>query len=276
MIMPELLRLENISVIHAPKGERIVQPTSFSLRAHQTLGIVGESGSGKSMLAKAIMGLLPQNFSVSGNLYFEGKNLTEQDEKSWQSIRGKEMSMIVQNAMGAFDPLKSLQTQFIETIRIHTHCDTNTAYTLACNALKKVNVLNPKEKLALRPHQLSGGQLQRMMIAIALALQPKLIIADEPTTALDAITQFGIIETFKSLVKEKQSSLIFITHDLGLVRSLADIIAVMHQGEIVEIGSADELWNSPKHPYTNYLLETRKRLTDRFCEVMNQGGKDAS
>ncbi|EBR0130731.1 ABC transporter ATP-binding protein, partial [Salmonella enterica subsp. enterica serovar Ajiobo] len=153
-------------------------------------------------------------------------------------------------------------------LKYHTNLNNDACFRLACECLEKVNIKFPEQKLACLPHQLSGGQLQRMMIAITLALKPALLIADEPTTALDTITQSDILQQFKQLADEKQSTLVFISHDLGLVRKIADDIAVMYQGKIVEYQDTESLWRLPQHWYTRFLLDTRKRLSSRFKAVM--------
>lgn len=273
-MISELLSIKNLSVTDKA-GNILLHPVSLTISSYRTLGIVGESGSGKSLMAKAIMGLLPNSLQVKGNILFCGRNLFENNKVQWQQTRGKEISLVIQNAMGAFNPLMTLKNQFTETLKYHTNLNNDACFRLACECLEKVNIKNPEQKLACLPHQLSGGQLQRMMIAIALALKPALLIADEPTTALDTITQSGILRQFKQLADEQQSTLVFISHDLGLVREIADDIAVMYQGKIVEYQDTESLWRLPQHWYTRFLLDTRKRLSSRFKAVM-EGTSHAS
>lgn len=266
-MISELLSIKDLSVTDE-SGNILLHPVSLTISSYRTLGIVGESGSGKSLIAKAIMGLLPNTLQVKGDILFCGRNLIENNKVQWQQTRGKEISLIIQNAMGAFDPLMTLKNQFTETLKYHTNLNDDACFRLACECLEKVNIKFPEQKLACLPHQLSGGQLQRMMIAITLALKPALLIADEPTTALDTITQSDILQQFKQLADEQQSTLVFISHDLGLVRKIADDIAVMYQGNIVEYQDTESLWRLPQHWYTRFLLDTRKRLSSRFKAVM--------
>ncbi|GIZ29324.1 ABC transporter ATP-binding protein [Morganella morganii] len=266
-MISELLSIKDLSVTDE-SGNILLHPVSLTISSYRTLGIVGESGSGKSLMAKAIMGLLPNTLQVKGDILFCGRNLIENNKVQWQQTRGKEISLIIQNAMGAFDPLMTLKNQFTETLKYHTNLNNDACFRLACECLEKVNIKFPEQKLACLPHQLSGGQLQRMMIAITLALKPALLIADEPTTALDTITQSDILQQFIQLADEKQSTLVFISHDLGLVRKIADDIAVMYQGKIVEYQDTESLWRLPQHWYTRFLLDTRKRLSSRFKAVM--------
>lgn len=266
-MISELLSIKDLSVTDE-SGNILLHPVSLTISSYRTLGIVGESGSGKSLMAKTIMGLLPNTLQVKGDILFCGRNLIENNKVQWQQTRGKEISLIIQNAMGAFNPLMTLKNQFTETLKYHTNLNDDACFRLACECLEKVNIKFPEQKLACLPHQLSGGQLQRIMIAITLALKPALLIADEPTTALDTITQSDILQQFKQLADEKQSTLVFISHDLGLVRKIADDIAVMYQGKIVEYQDTESLWRLPQHWYTRFLLDTRKRLSSRFKAVM--------
>ncbi|HDF2341194.1 TPA: ABC transporter ATP-binding protein [Morganella morganii] len=266
-MISELLSIKDLSVTDK-SGNILLHPVSLTISSYRTLGIVGESGSGKSLMAKAIMGLLPNTLQVKGDILFSGRSLIKNNKVQWQQIRGKEISLIIQNAMSAFDPLMTLKNQFTETLQYHTSLNNDACFRLACECLERVNIKDPEQKLACLPHQLSGGQLQRIMIAIALALKPALLIADEPTTALDTITQSGILQQFRQLADEQQSTLVFISHDLGLVREIADDIAVMYQGKIVEYQDTESLWRLPQHWYTRFLLDTRKRLSSRFKAVM--------
>lgn len=266
-MITDVLVIENLSITDSA-GNRVLKPVSLTISPYRTLGIVGESGSGKSLMAKAIMGLLPSTLQAHGRILFHGKDLLKNNKYQWQETRGKDISLIIQNAMAGFDPLMTLREQFIETLKYHSGMNSDACFRLACECLERVNLRMPEQKLACLPHQLSGGQLQRMMIAMTLALKPALVIADEPTTALDSITQSDILHQFKSLAEEKQSTLVFISHDLGVVRHIADDIAVMYQGQIVEYQNTELLWASPQHSYTRFLLETRERLSLRFNAIM--------
>ncbi|MBI6189104.1 ABC transporter ATP-binding protein [Providencia rettgeri] len=267
MVITDVLVIEELTITDTA-GNQLLKPVSLTISPYRTLGIVGESGSGKSLMAKAIMGLLPDTLQAHGRILFHGKDLLESSQQQWQKRRGKDISLIIQNAMGAFDPLMTLREQFIETLGYHLNMNNEASLKLAYECLEQVNLREPEQKLACLPHQLSGGQLQRMMIAMTLALKPTLVIADEPTTALDSITQSDILQQFKMLAEEEQTTLVFISHDLSVVRHLADDIAVMYQGQIVEYQKTELLWLSPQHSYTRFLLDTRERLSLRFNTIM--------
>ncbi|WP_044470435.1 ABC transporter ATP-binding protein [Mannheimia massilioguelmaensis] len=255
----DLLTIHQLSIKAPDSTFPLIDNLNLSLQPKQTLAIVGESGSGKSLLAKAMMGLLPKNLQAQGQIYFKNQQISS---SSLRKPVG--MSLIVQNAMSAFDPLMSLEKQCIESLALRKIFAKHTALSkrdylqqlaLACEQVK----LSP-DILKRYPNQLSGGQLQRVMLALTLAMDTELIIADEPTTALDAITQFEILPLFKQLVEQKGCSLIFITHDLGLVKELADQIAVLKTGRLVELQAARQLFNQPQHSYTQYLLSMREKL----------------
>ncbi|MBS0848147.1 ABC transporter ATP-binding protein [Citrobacter sp. JGM124] len=273
--MTDILTVDNLSVTDNA-GNTLLQPASFTISRYRTLGIVGESGSGKSLMAKAIMGLLPAGLHAHGRVLFRGRDLLKNNKYQWQQTRGKDISLIIQDSMGAFDPLMTLKDQFIETLQYHTNINRDACFQLACQCLARVNIKVPEQKLTCLPHQLSGGQLQRMMIAMTLALKPSLVIADEPTTALDSITQSDILSQFKLLAAERQSTLVLISHDLGVVRNIADDIAVIYQGRIVEYQKTEFLWEAPQHSYTRFLLDTRKRLSLRFNTIMGRASHATS
>lgn len=262
-----ILNIADLSVIDTLNQNPLINHLSMAVYPHRSLAIVGESGSGKSLLAKAIMGLLPSSLIAQGDIFFHGVLLSEQSPKQWQQMRGRKISLVVQNAMGAFDPLMTIGDQFDETLTIHFSLSSIQRQQRIMASLDKVKLSQVHNLLNSYPHQLSGGQLQRVMIAIALALEPDIIIADEPTTALDAITQFEVMQAFRSLINENKSTLIFITHDLGLVKGIADDIAVMKNGEIIEFNNKEALLSAPQHPYTQFLLATRQKLTSRFDKI---------
>lgn len=233
-----ILELENVVVKDPRSNEVIVHGSSFVVSKNKCLSIVGESGSGKSMTTKAILGLTNPWLKISGSAKYKGKNLIGLKQSELRKIRGKNICMIPQDAMTSFDPLYTIGYQMIETFVENLGISKEESKKLAIESLDKMLINNPEEVIKKYPHQLSGGMLQRCMIAIAIAMKPDIIIADEPTTALDSINQREVVEEFKRLRDVTGTSLIFISHDLGVVQSLADDILVMKNGECVEYGTA--------------------------------------
>jgi peptide/nickel transport system ATP-binding protein len=223
-------------------------------------GLVGESGSGKSMTAMAALGLIPSPGIVSGSIKVDGQEVVGRDDSELRQLRGGKAAMIFQNPMKALNPFFTVGQQMTDAIRCHLPHDKSAAITAATEALQSVHL--PDAELALNkyPHQMSGGQIQRVMIAMALACQPKVLIADEPTTALDVTVQAQIISLLRELAASQDRTILFITHDLGVVASLCDNVAVMYAGEIVETGTVAEIFASPQHPYTRKLMSTVPRL----------------
>ncbi|MFC4078048.1 ABC transporter ATP-binding protein [Salinithrix halophila] len=233
-----------------------VRGVSFDLKKGETLAIVGESGSGKSVLSKSILRLVPQPSGKikTGKIWLDGENLLTLPKRKMERIRGAEISMILQDPMTSLNPTMTIGRQIMESLRIHQQFDRRKAAEKAVELLKRVGIPWPEGRMKQYPHQLSGGMRQRVVIAIALACNPKILIADEPTTALDVTIQAQILELLKEIQKQLGMSLIFITHDLGVVAHMADRVAVMYAGKIVEIGKVDEIFYNPKHPYTWGLL----------------------
>lgn len=249
--MSDILKIADISVSFG--DGRAVRNVSFTMKEHEMLALVGESGSGKSVTALAIAGLLPPTASFdSGYIFFNDHELTALGEDEYNAIRGKELTMVFQEPMTSLNPVLKIRTQIEEVIWQHEP-DAN-AYERALTLLQEVGIADPVRCLEEYPHRLSGGMRQRVMIAIALACHPKLIIADEPTTALDVTTQARIMEKLHELRKTYNTAVLLVTHNLELVRKEADRIAVMYAGEIVEIAERDELFAHPSHPYTQLLL----------------------
>jgi len=255
------LSVENLSVTFTVfrEGKRIdvyaVRGVSFSMKRGEVLGIVGESGSGKSVSASAIPDLLPQNAFRSGRVYFEGTELSALGEKEMRAFRGKKIGMIFQEPALSFDPLQTVGSVFFEALRtIDKSCTKDAAYEKAEALLKEVGLPDPRKRLASYPHQFSGGQLQRIGIALALAQGCELLIADEPTTALDVTIQAQIVSLLMRLQKERGLSVIFISHNIDVVSRIADRIIVMYGGKVMEEGSAESIVNTPRHPYTKALL----------------------
>lgn len=232
-----------------------VRGVSWDLYEGETLAIVGESGSGKSVTVKAIMGLLAANgYYAAGQILFEGKDITKMKEQDLHHIRGNKMAMIFQDPMTSLDPTMTIGKQIMEVILLHQKVSKQEAFDKAVKLIDLVGISEPKERMKQYPHQFSGGMRQRIVIAIALACEPKVLIADEPTTALDVTIQAQIIDLMKDIQKKIQASVIFITHDLGVVANVADRVAVMYAGKVVEIGTADEVFYNAQHPYTWGLL----------------------
>ena len=269
-----ILELENVVVKDPRSNEVIVHGLSFIVRKNTCLSIVGESGSGKSMTTKAILGLTNPWLKISGSAKYKGKNLIGLKQSELRKIRGKNICMIPQDAMTSFDPLYTIGYQMIETFVENLGISKEESKKLAIESLDKMLINNPEEVIKKYPHQLSGGMLQRCMIAIAIAMKPDIIIADEPTTALDSINQREVVEEFKRLRDVTGTSLIFISHDLGVVQSLADDILVMKNGECVEYGTAKKIFENPQHEYTKYLIDTRVSLTESFIKAMEKGDTD--
>lgn len=256
--MENILEVKNLHVsfdTHA--GEvQAVRGVNFELKKGETLAIVGESGSGKSVTTKAIMRLIPSSSGSikEGEILFAGKDLTKLSDSEMDQIRGKEISMIFQDPMTSLNPTMTIGKQIMEPLRKHRKLSKVEAKKKAIELLHLVGLPQPEARFKQYPHQFSGGQRQRIVIAIALACNPKILIADEPTTALDVTIQAQILELMKDLQQKMETSIIFITHDLGVVANVADRVAVMYGGQIVEIGTVDEIFYDPRHPYTWGLL----------------------
>jgi len=242
-------------IVHA------VNDISFSVSRGETLGLVGESGCGKSVTALAIMGILPRAARVSsGSVRLEGRELLGLPDRELRSVRGKEIAMIFQDPMTSLNPVLTIGRQLRESIETHVDVDRRGAERRAVELLDHVGIPGAKKRLRDYPHQFSGGMRQRVMIAMALACEPKLLIADEPTTALDVTIQAQILELLRTLVAERDTALVLITHDLGVVAGMCERVHVMYAGTLVETGTADQLFASPRHPYTLGLLESVPRL----------------
>ncbi len=234
-----------------------VGDVSFDLARGEVLGLVGESGSGKSVTGFSILGLIdPPGRIASGSIVFDGAELVGASQEQMRALRGKRIAMIFQDPMMTLNPVLSIETQMVETILAHDKVARDAARARAVATLARVGIASPSERLAQYPHQFSGGMRQRVAIAIAMLHSPDLIIADEPTTALDVTVQGQILYEMQKLVRESGTALMWITHDLAVVAGIADRIAVMYAGRIVELGNADEVLESPRHPYTRGLLDS--------------------
>lgn len=254
-----LLKVNNLKTTFYSKDKKIeaVRGVNFEMKSGDILGIVGESGSGKSVLMKSVIGILPENAKIdSGEVYFEDRNILNLSSKEMRKIKGKEIAMIFQDPMTALNPLKKIGDHIVEVLVRHKGVNKREAKKTAIEVLHDVGIPIPEKRIDQYPHEFSGGMRQRVLIAMALACNPKLLIADEPTTALDVTIQAQILELLKSLKNNNNMSIILITHDLGVVASLCNRIEVMYGGLIMEEGSAEEIFYSPKHPYTKALLNS--------------------
>ncbi|MBQ7655205.1 MAG: ABC transporter ATP-binding protein [Clostridia bacterium] len=262
--MPEnVLEVKHLSVSFDTYAGRVqaVRDISFDLRKGETLALVGESGCGKSVTCRSVMGLLAKNAKVDGGeILFENKDLLRQSNRVLRSIRGGKIAMIFQDPMTSLDPTMKIGKQIAETVRLHKPVTRAAAKQRALELLALVGIEEPEKRYHQYPHEFSGGQRQRIVIAIALAADPQILIADEPTTALDVTMQAQILDLIKDIQKKTGASVIFITHDLGVVANVADRVAVMYAGRIIEIGLADEVFYDPRHPYTWGLLASMPTL----------------
>ena len=261
----KLLEVNNLRVsYHTYAGEvQSVRGVSFTVNKGETVAIVGESGCGKSVTAKSIMRLIktpPAEIKEGSSIVFNGEDVLKFNEKRLCAYRGGEVAMVFQDALAALNPTMTVGNQILENLRHHTKLSKKEAKARAVELLRMVGIPQPESRVDQYPHEFSGGMRQRVMIAIAFACDPQLLIADEPTTALDVTIQAQIIDLLKDLQKEKNASVILITHDLGVVANIADRIVVMYAGQIVERGPSVEVFHHPRHPYTNALLEAVPRL----------------
>lgn len=264
-----MLNVQNLSISFQSNNEvnTVVHNISFELQQQQILGIVGESGSGKSVTSLAILGLLSKNAEVEGTILFNGTDLTKISEKEFQQVRGNQISMIFQEPMSSLNPSLTCGYQVFEILKQHKKISTSEAKKTVIELFNKVKLPRPETIFNQYPHQISGGQKQRVMIAMAIACKPQILIADEPTTALDVTVQKEIIELLKELQQETNMSIIFITHDLALVSEIADSVLVMYQGKVVEQGDAKQVFKSPKHNYTKALINSKPSLTKRVKKL---------
>jgi oligopeptide/dipeptide ABC transporter ATP-binding protein len=253
-----LLALENVGVSSGPL--ELVSNVSFTVSAGERVGIIGESGSGKSLTALAVAGLLGEGLTTSGRITFDGHELVGASERELSALRGNRIAMIFQEPMTALTPTKRIGVQVGETLRIHRGLDRRAAYAAAVELLGRVEFPDPQRYAQMYPHELSGGQRQRVMIAIAIAGDPDLILADEPTTALDVTVQQKILTLLARIVREEGCALVLIAHDLAVVSTVCDRVVTMYGGRVVETGSVDDILTQPRHPYTAALLATSSAI----------------
>ncbi|MBI0169932.1 MULTISPECIES: ABC transporter ATP-binding protein [Bartonella] len=279
--MTALLSVRDLSVMFRQDGKETlaVDHISFDINSGETLALVGESGSGKSVTALSILKLLsyPMASHPSGEILFDNKDLMKLDEKSLQKVRGKDIAMIFQEPMTSLNPLHTVERQVSEVMKVHEGMSDKDARQRTIELLTQVGIREPEKRLSSFPHQLSGGQRQRVMIAMALANNPQLLIADEPTTALDVTVQAQILELLEKLKQERSMSMLFITHNLGIVRKFADRVCVMTGGKIVETGKTADIFNHPQHDYTKKLLAAEPKgnppKADKNAPVVMEGEK---
>jgi peptide/nickel transport system ATP-binding protein len=268
--MSPVLAIKNLKIKLPAWSDRplAVDDVSLTLAQGEILCVVGESGSGKSMLGKSLMGLLPKpHVSITGGqIDFQGQNITQLHEDDWRKLRGQHIAMIFQEPMTALSPLMRIGQQIEEVMMVHTSMSPSQRRDLTMQLLNDVHLPDPDRVYSSYPHQLSGGQRQRVVIAMALALEPKLIIADEPTTALDVTTQAQILHLIKELQKKHGTAVLFITHDFGVVAEIADRVAVMQHGKLVEVGLAEQVLNAPTTAYSRQLIDAVPSLTPRIIE----------
>lgn len=269
--MSSLVEIKDLSISFSSDNERVQAVKSISLRIPKgkTVGLVGESGSGKSVTSLSIMGLLttPPARVDGGEIFFEGMDLLKLPENQMRKIRGNNISMIFQEPMTSLNPVFTVGYQIVEALQLHQKLGKKAAWEKATDLLSKVGIPNPHLRVRSFPHELSGGQRQRVMIAMAIACEPDLLIADEPTTALDVTIQKQILDLLASLQEQYKMSMLFITHDLGVISDIADEVAVMYRGQIVEKGETLQLFKNPQHPYTKGLLACRPSLEKNYARL---------
>jgi oligopeptide/dipeptide ABC transporter ATP-binding protein len=249
-----ILKIEGLTTALAGGAITILENVSFDLRPGEVLGVVGESGSGKSMLALSVMGLLPTAVRrTSGRIILDGEDLAGLPPERWRETRGSDLAMIFQEPMTALNPVMRVGSQVAEVLR-RRGMPAGKAGQEAIDLFRKVEIPSPEQRVRAYPHELSGGMRQRVMIAIALAANPKVLVADEPTTALDVTVQAQILDLLRKLQKERGLSLLFITHDLGVIAEIADRVLVLYAGRVAEIAPVRKIFDSPQHPYTRALL----------------------
>ena len=258
-----------------PAGEvKALNGVSFAMNQGDVLGIVGESGSGKSVTAYSVMGLTAYPGKlVGGTVWFNGHEIEKMKEKDFRKIRGNEVSIIFQDPMTSLNPVYTIGNQIVEVIRLHTKKSKQEAWARAEELLELVGINEPEKRLKQYPHELSGGMRQRVMIAMALSCNPRLIIADEPTTALDVTIQAQILDLLRNLKDKINSSIMLITHDLGVIAEMADYVVVMYAGRVVEKGTAQEIFANPAHPYTIGLMASKPMVGKKVDKLYSIPGK---
>jgi len=246
----------NIYFRSAEKPVKVVSSLNFDIKESEIFGLAGESGCGKSITALSIMGILPPNATAEGDIFFRGKDLLKLDNETMRKLRGREISMIFQEPMTSLNPVLTIGYQIAEVLTTHLKMSGKDAMKRSIELLRMVRIPSPEVRVKEYPHQMSGGMRQRVMIAMAIACDPGLLIADEPTTALDVTIQAQILDLIQGIREEKRMSILFITHDLGIIAENASRVGVMYAGRLMELADTREIFNNPKHPYTMGLLDS--------------------
>lgn len=276
--METILEVEDLEVTFKVEGGEVnaVRGVSFVVRPGEVLGVVGESGSGKSVSVSSILGLLPSSARISGEVRFGGRNLLELSYRQMRKIRGRDIAMVFQDPMTSFNPVKTIGHQIAEAVRVHDDVPAKEAKARAIDLLELVGVPSPKSRYSQFPFEFSGGMRQRAMIAMAMANRPRLLIADEPTTALDVTIQAQILEVLSEVQAETGAATILITHDLGVIAEMADRVLVMYGGRVAESGEVTEIFADPKHPYTLGLLASLPRMDVQLDRLLSIPGTPPS
>ena len=270
-----IISAKDVEITFSLRGRKLnaIRKCSLDLYEGETLAIVGESGSGKSVFTKNFVGMLDANGKITGgSIMFEGRDMTKFTEKDWLGVRGKKIAMVMQDPMTSLNPLKKIGKQIQESIEHHQGLKGEEAKKAAIEMLGKVGIPDPERRYEQYPHEFSGGMRQRVVIAIAAACRPQILICDEPTTALDVTIQAQILELLKEMRVKYNLTIILITHDLGVVANIADRVAVMYAGDIVEIGTSDEIYYDPRHPYTWALLSSMPQMGVKGEDLFNIQG----
>lgn len=270
-----IISAKDVEITFSLRGKKLnaIRKCSLDLYDGETLAIVGESGSGKSVFTKTFVGMLDVNGKITGgSIMYEGRDMTKFTEKDWLGVRGKKIAMVMQDPMTSLNPLKKIGKQIQESIEHHQGLKGAEAKKAAIEMLAKVGIPDPERRYEQYPHEFSGGMRQRVVIAIAAACRPQILICDEPTTALDVTIQAQILELLKEMRVKYNLTIILITHDLGVVANIADRVAVMYAGDIVEIGTSDEIYYDPRHPYTWALLSSMPQMGVKGEDLFNIQG----
>ena len=270
-----IISAKDVEITFSLRGKKLnaIRKCSLDLYDGETLAIVGESGSGKSVFTKTFVGMLDVNGKITGgSIMFEGRDMTKFTEKDWLGVRGKKIAMVMQDPMTSLNPLKKIGKQIQESIEHHQGLKGEEAKKAAIEMLGKVGIPDPERRYEQYPHEFSGGMRQRVVIAIAAACRPQILICDEPTTALDVTIQAQILQLLKEMQVKYNLTIVLITHDLGVVANIADRVAVMYAGDIVEIGTSDEIYYDPRHPYTWALLSSMPQMGIKGEDLFNIQG----